>query len=81
MQVLSQSQSPCGFGEPGALDDNSVGSDVAGGVSDTDCAFAGIVKVAIATATTHTAMKDFMLARNTMLLKVTPRSFQKASLH
>lgn len=50
------------------MDDNSVGSDVAGGVSDTDCAFAGIVKVAIATATTHTAMKDFMLARNTMLL-------------
>lgn len=42
---------------------------------DEDCASAGIVKVAIATATTHTAMTDFMLARNTILLT------GKASLH
>lgn len=64
---------PC-FGE-GILEGDSVGGNVndvikpgweAGG--DEDCPSAGIVKVVIATATTHTAMMDFMLARNTILL-------------
>lgn len=59
------------------MEGNSVGGNVgnviapgweadAGG--DVDCASAGIVKVAIATATTHMARKDFILARNTILL-------------
>lgn len=64
---------PC-FGG-GILEGDSVGGNVndvikpgweAGG--DEDCPSAGIVKVVIATATTHTAMMDFMLARNTILL-------------
>lgn len=59
----------------GILEGDSVGGNVANVITpgweagvDEDCASAGIVKVAIATATTHTAMTDFMLARNTILL-------------
>ena len=60
------------------MEGNSVGGNVANVITpgweadaggDMDCASAGIVKVAIATATTHTATMDFMfLARNTILL-------------